>query len=426
MNTNGSEESKDVQPLDEQQEQVTHEEFDVYLEEDRITVIKRPEPQAQVIEAVEPPQPQPQSQPTPYVAYAAMTVSLLLIFYLVTSAFLLTFFPLIVTITLLLKSQTVSTSDTIQLPARQIAPITLSQSQSVPTTGRGHTDARSAYGYITFFNGQLNPVTIPAGAQIAGRSGVLITTDQDANIPAASINPPTFGYITVPAHAINPGSNGNIAAYDINSPCCFASVIAKNQENFTGGQDKRDYSIVTKGDIENAASTPKSIISANMQAALQAARKANETLLTLPCSSSVRPNRTIGEEATQVTVTVSETCQGYVYSETSFFAQASAKLTQRAEKILGLNYTRIGNVLIIREAPSITKTVVTIAFTAQAVFEYALSSQAQRQIIHSLVSKRKQDAIRLLRSLPGIKYAAISGIDDLAKLPGSMHLMIVP
>ncbi len=400
------------------------EDIDVYVEPDkgRITFIKRTEPQPELRDAMQP----AQSTPQPYVAYIAMTMSLLLIFYLVTSAFLTVFFPPVITITLFMKSQAIQTTGTIQLPARQILPITLIQSQSVPTTGRGHTDARSANGYITFYNGQLSDVTIPAGTQIAGRSGVLINTDADANIPAASINPPAFGYITVPAHAINPGSNGNIAAYDINSPCCFASVIAKNEEQFTGGQDERDFPIVTRQDIDNAASTPKSTIAENMQAALQPQAKANETLITLPCSPTVRPNHTIGEEATQVTVTVSETCQSYAFSTATFYSQVATILSQRAKKVLGARYTRRGNILITRHATRMTKTVVTIAFTSQAVFEYALSTQAQRQIKNLLAGKRKQDALRILLLHPGINQAVITGIDDLAKLPKDLHLLIVP
>jgi len=73
-----------------------------------------------------------------------------------------------------------------------------------------------------------------------------------------------------------------------------------------------------------------------------------------------------------------------------------------------------------------TKTVVTIAFTSQAVFEYALSTQAQRQIKNLLAGKRKQDALRILLLHPGINQAVITGIDDLAKLPKDLHLLIVP
>jgi len=165
-----------------------------------------------------------------------------------------------------------------------------------------------------------------------------------------------------------------------------------------------------------------------MQAALQAHVKQHETLVVLPCSPTVRPNHTIGEEATQVTVVVSETCQGYIYSQTFFSAQVSAKLSQRAEKVIGTLYRRIGNVLIRQQATNITKTDVTIHFTSQALFAYSLSSQAQSHIKQIIAGKRKQEALRILRLQPGINQAIITGIDDLAKLPrdpATLHLILV-
>src|SRR5712692_10356532 len=92
MKSNGASEPGDPQPLEETDEP---EEFDVYIEEDRITVVKRPEPQTQVIDSAIPVQP----EPTPYFALFTCIMSLLLIVYLVTSAFILTFFPPTVTVT---------------------------------------------------------------------------------------------------------------------------------------------------------------------------------------------------------------------------------------------------------------------------------------------------------------------------------------
>jgi hypothetical protein len=134
--TTGSEEPIDTRPLTERPEP---EAYDVYLEEDRITVVKRPEPHEQAVGAMQPPQRHPQ----PYVASAALIISLLLLSYLVTSAFITTFFPPTVTVTIMPTSQTLSLTGTFQL-GRLLQPITISQSQTVPTTGKGHQDARSA------------------------------------------------------------------------------------------------------------------------------------------------------------------------------------------------------------------------------------------------------------------------------------------
>src|SRR6266849_3094757 len=338
MDSNGKDAPKNMQPLEEKEEP---EEFDVYIEPDRITVVKRPEPQAQVIDSATPVQP----EPTHYFAIFTCFISLLLIVYLVTSAIITTFFPPTVTITLLTKSQTISATGTLQLQARIIPPITLSESQTVQTTGRGHQDARSANGYITFYNGEFQSITIPAGKALTGNSG-------------------------------------NIAAYDINSPCCFASVIAKNPEQFTGGQDERDFQIVTQKDITGSASSLKTNLAQSMQAALQSQQKQGEALSILPCSPQVTTDHQPGDEASTVHVTVSETCQGYAYSKASYLAQAATILSRRVVKELGAGYTAIGNIQLTQTSIRVTKNIVTLAFTTQAVFGYALTRQAQSHIKH--------------------------------------------
>src|SRR5260370_30869511 len=85
MDSNGKDAPKDTQPLEEE----VQEEYDIYIEPDRITIVKRPEPEAQVIDSATSVQP----QPTNYFALFACIISSLLILYLVTSAFITTFFP---------------------------------------------------------------------------------------------------------------------------------------------------------------------------------------------------------------------------------------------------------------------------------------------------------------------------------------------
>src|SRR6266487_5984963 len=104
--------------------------------------------------------------------------------------------PAIATVTIIPKSQQVTLSGTLQL-GRLLQPITISQSQTVPATGKGYQPAEQARGFITLYNGQFQSVTVAAGTVLSDPNGVQILTDQDAIIPAANINPPTFGQITV-------------------------------------------------------------------------------------------------------------------------------------------------------------------------------------------------------------------------------------
>jgi hypothetical protein len=198
--------------------------------------------------------------------------------------------PPIATVTILPKSQTVTLTRTLQL-GRLLNPITISQSQTAPTTGKGHQDARSAIGYVTFYNGQFQSVTVVAGTILTGSSGIQIITDQDAPIPA---NPPIFEQTTVSAHAESVGSKGNIPAYDINEACCATSVLAKNINPFAGGQDERDFSTVSIQDVNKLSTPLKTALAQSMQGALQGQVNPNEQRQILPCTPTVASDHQIG------------------------------------------------------------------------------------------------------------------------------------
>jgi Baseplate J-like protein len=173
---------------------------------------------------------------------------------------------IVATVTIIPASQTQTLSGRLQL-GRVLSPLTITQAQTIPTTGIGHQSAKSATGLVTFYNGQFQSVMIAAGTIFTGTSGVQISTDHEATIPAG--HPPSYGQASVQAHAVNPGSQGNIPAYDINQVCCAASVFAKNTEVFTGGQDARTYTTVTQDDIHNLSTVLKTTVAHSINGALQ-------------------------------------------------------------------------------------------------------------------------------------------------------------
>ena len=413
---NGKDAPKDIKPLKEKE---VPGEYDVYIEEERITVVKRPEPQPEIIEAVQP----PHLQPPPYFAYVALTLSLLLLCYLVTSAFILTFFPPSVTITLLTKSQSIKATGTLQLPARQIPPTTLSQSQTIPTTGRGHQDARSANGYITFYNGLFTSQTVQAGTILTGNDGVQIVTDQNTYIPAA--NPPSLGYTTVSAHALTKGSSGNISAYDINQACCATAIKAVNTTSFRGGIDERNYQTVTKNDIDTTAATLKTTLSQSLNGALQAQLKQNEQLRILPCTPVVTTDHQIGQETTTVKVTASETCSAVAYNKDALQAQATQVLSTQASKQLGKGYSLLGDIHVTVKQATVTDIHTILTFSCSGVWVYALDAQSQARIKTIIAGKTRQEALHILASLPDIRSASIQWSDDtrLPKNPDNIHIV---
>lgn len=215
---------------------------------------------------------------------------------------------------------------------RQLAPITLSQTQVAATTGSVHQDAKAAVGVLTLYNGLSTPQTIPASTLFTGSDGIEVVTDSNVIIPAANL--PAVGEITVTAHAVNSGVSGNIAAGDI-SATFVSGVVARNLSAFTGGRNAVDYKVVAKADIDTLTNTLQTALIAGAGRHFLAQAQKGEVLLQPTCSSAVHSNRQPGQAATQVQVTVHETCKAFVVVPDHIKQLVAGKTTQAALSLLG-------------------------------------------------------------------------------------------
>ena len=75
-----------------------------------------------------------------------------------------------VTIEVVPVTRSVTLTAPLALPTRALAPMSLSQSLTIATTGEGHQDARAATGTLTFYNGLFTAQTIPRGTSPRERS----------------------------------------------------------------------------------------------------------------------------------------------------------------------------------------------------------------------------------------------------------------
>jgi hypothetical protein len=318
------------------------------------------------------------------------------------------------TITIVPISKQITTSSTLtvvagqaptaeQLAGRTLPAVTMSQQQTVPTTGKAHQDARAAHGFITFYNAATYSQVVPDGTIVIGADGVQIVTDQDAIIAAASY--PTFGQSTVAAHAIITGPAGNIAGGDIYGPCCRLNVSAVNG-SFTGGTLARNYQTVTAQDIRTVASGLKTSVNQSVQAALQTQVHADETLITpLPCQENVKPDHQPGEEATQVQITVSETCTAMTYSTQAY----QSRLMQIAAQHVGDGYLPIGHVQsTITQAVLQNRHRTQLHVTMAQIYAYQVSPQQQQEIKALIVGKSKAQATNAVLHIPGIQSVSVS------------------
>src|SRR6266699_2308184 len=357
---------------------------------------------------------------TPYWLLIPCTILFCLLF--VAASSLVPLLTSSATITILPVEKSLSLTDSIQVPGRALPPLTLMQSITALATGKHHQPASRATGTITFYNGLLTSQTIAAGTIGTGNDGVQIITDQAAVIPAG--NPPSYGQVSVLAHAVSAGPQGNIPAYAINTACCATSVVAKNTGAFSGGAAAREYLVVTRTDINTAVTSLLVPLSLSEDAALQAQLHPGEALITPSCTPHVASDHRPGDEAQHVFVTVAVTCIGIAYDANKLYQDATQLLTSQATTTLGATYSLIGDIQVTIVHATITdhtKGIATLALKMDATYLYQIRSTEKEHLSTLLAGKPKQQAITTLLQSPGIQSASIHLAGGNTTLPTDPH-----
>ena len=369
------------------------------------TVVESEEPNAPTT------QPASQQKEPPYFLHFLLILMLFMLLDNVNNS-IFTFLSPTATITIIPKTarmQTTATFPLAQLQGRVLPSLTLTQSETLRATGRGHQDARSASGIVTFYNGLSTPQNIAAGTVLTGNDGISVATDQAATIPPA--NPPSLGEVSVTAHAENPGSSGNIQAGDINATLA-TGLFVKNTSAFSGGRNARNFSYVTQADIQQAMNTLTPKLLQSEQAAISAQVKPQEQLIPPMCQPTTTSDHQPGDEAPSVEVTVSETCSAVVYNKDALQTQATALLSHQALQTLGTGYRLFGNIQANVSHTAHPQT--TLVFFVQGTWIYQINEQRIKSMV---AGKPRLDAIRLLSALSGITSVSIAGIADNNLLP---------
>lgn len=257
----------------------------VYVEEDRITFVRE---SPETVESTPPPPRERRS------LLAAGIWFLLLIGVVIAS--------------LLAPQPDISKAFTVTIQGFALASVHQSMTVTAQATGKGYIAPTTATGSITFYNGQPYTQIIPTGTTLKGQDGISVITNEAATIPPATQTiPPTYGQATVPAHAATPGANGNIAAGDINEPCCVTSVIAQNPAAFTGGRDGQHFTYVTKEDVYHAITPLLSMLEARTPQLF------TSLALDPTCVPTVAVMPPVGQKAAMVKVTATVQCTAVSY-----------------------------------------------------------------------------------------------------------------
>ena len=285
--------------------------------------------------------------------------------------------------------------------SRIFPPLTLTQSKTVPATGKGHQPATQAHGVVTFYNTLPQEQTILAGTLLTASNGELFLTDSDVTIPAGTYA--VNGQATVSATAQNYGQEGNSAAGAIHGLCCRAGILVLSSA-FSGGADERDYSVVTKLDIHSVVSTILPHLTESIQVMLQKQVQPGETLTPNQCSQKVSPDRNVGDEATKVTVMVSESCMAGAYTKSDFQAKVQQALAQQAGRTIGKDYILSSYTLNSPLKTDMQQGKLVFAGTFQGRMIYEFRSQELTTLRQQLAGKTRQQAGAILSHLNGVEH----------------------
>lgn len=261
--------------------------FHVYMEEDRITVVREP---PEIIDSTPPP-----PRDTHWSLAAGLWLLLLVA---------------LIAVSLLAPQPDTSKAFTVTIQGFALAPVHQSVAVTAQATGKGYIEPTTATGNITFYNGQPYTQIIPTGTILKGQDGIAVITNEAATIPAAAQTiPPTYGQVTVPAHALISGASGNIIAGDINEPCCVTSVIAQNPSAFTGGSNGQHFTYVTKQDVYYTVTPLLSTLEKHVPQLFTSLALAPTCV---PTVSAVPP---AGQKAKKVSVTATVSCTAVSYNQ---------------------------------------------------------------------------------------------------------------
>ncbi len=289
------------------------------------------------------------------------------------------------TVLIVPDEKTVTANVTFRLAnAHILAPLTLSQAKTIPTTGTGHQDATQARGTVTFYNAAPFPQSIDAGSQ------------------------------------------GNIAAFDISEECCRDYVFVKNLSAFTGGMDARDYKMVRQDDVDTASSMLKTSLVQRIQNSFTSQLLPDEALTPPLCSQKMTADHAVGQVGATVTVTITDTCTATAYNVKAFTVQLRNAFVALSTHRIGTGYAVKGNLQTSLGNTTVHSGVVTITARCTGNLVYQFSKLEKGTIARLIAGKDRLQAVSILSHIRGVDQATINISRQGASLPtDTTHLSIV-
>lgn len=314
--------------------------------------------------------------------------------------------------------------------ARIFTSLRVSPRLLIRATGKKEQPALRATGTLVFYNIATYSQEVPAGIIFTVSGGIQVTNDSAFTLPAG--NPPALGSASVPAHSLQPGAQGNIAAGTINGLCsCGLSGVSVKNTQFTGGQDAATYTVLTQDDIDHVATPARiSLLKLATDDVKAQARPSERLAAPVQCSAHEALDQSAGSRTTQASVTVSATCQGEVYDQQDVEGKASAVFRQdmrralpKQEVLAGSPRASIKRITL----PDQQRGTLSLLVQVQGWWMYELNAS---RLSRQLAGKTYDEALSLLEGTSGIENVKVeqrgSGWLRLPDDPRQITIQIIP
>lgn len=153
---------------------------------------------------------------------------------------------------------------------------------------------------------------------------------------------------------------------------------------------------------------------------------ADQTLITPPsCQTSTTPDHQPGTEATQVRVTVSETCTGATYNTERFQRLIKEQINQQAREQRGKGYALTGAIQSrIMKATTQAHGTMLLQVSNTASYAYQFTGVQQQTIKSMIAGKSKAQATSILLQVSGVQSVSftLSYGEQLSTDPNKIHL----
>ena len=304
-----------------------------------------------------------------------------------------------------------------QIGEQQISVTTQAYSSTVNATGTTYVGGSSAQGKADIYNfDTTKPLNLAAGRSFPNDGGCAPSSETIVLDAAVTNLAAGAGPITVPIHiqpkgVVKGNPAGCVPLIEYITGNCSGSPCTEIAVNITtNGTDPQPQTVVQQSDIDNVAATLEQNNQPNADQEIQSQLQSGQQEIagTAQCSPNVNANHAAGDQASQVTVTVTFTCTAEVFTAKDATDLAGQLLKNDAQSQLGAQYAPVGQIAgtIVSSSPG-DQGAENLVVGASGTWVYQFSATEQQNLAALIVGKTTQQARQTLLAQPGVADAVI-------------------